>query len=555
MHQSPAAALSAAFADAFLTLGLPVEWAVVQQSKPGNGFDFQCAGALRAGDAALDTAHALIGIVSTAPGVALAEVSGPGFVNVRLQADFLLGFEPVPAVDAPQNIVIDFGGPNIAKPLHVGHLRSLAIGESLRRILLAVGHHVVSDIHLGDWGLPMGQVIDAWRRTHPESSTAGGDLATPVSIDELERIYPVAAAECAADARRLAAAQETTARLQAGDTAAMTVWGSMREVSIEAAKGLTDVMGAHFDLWLGESDVAPRVEALVVRALQWNIAVESRGAIVVPVAIPEDGARPMPPLILRKTDGSSTYATTDVATLEARMEAGAERVIYVVDRRQTDHFVQLTRAAERLGIATANQVVHIGFGTVNGADGRPLRTRDGGVARLDVLVAGAIAAARDRMTDASEEDVVAVGVGALKFLDLSSPRGTGYVFDLERALSFEGDTGPYVQYAAVRISALLARAGGVAAGDPAAIGGAPAHELLLECARFPEAVTAALDECEPYRIAQQLLRIARAFSRFYAGAPIIGAADEENRLALCRLVRQRLGTGLDLLGIAVPNRM
>lgn len=557
--QGPHAFMASSFAEAFHAAGFRPASIVVQESKPGSTFDYQCAGALQAGQRSLEIAHAVAAAMEHVAGIHSVGVTGKGFVNVRASDDLLASFEAVPRLAHGERIVIDFGGPNIAKPLHVGHLRSLTIGESLRRLLVATGHDVLSDIHLGDWGLPMGQVLDALRMERPDLPCFmpgwSGEMDSPVDVDELENLYPAASTACKSDAARLEGARSATAALQAGDPGLTALWMALRRISMEAVLSIVDRMSASFDLLLGESDSASGVASIVSQAIATGVAVVSDGAIVIPVAEPGDGERPMPPLILEKADGASTYGTTDVVTLSSRMtDLRATRVLYVVDRRQSDHFQQLARAAERLGIASRDQVVHVAFGTVNGDDGRPLRTRSGGVPRLDALLDDATASAGARMEDIDGASIAAVGIGALKFLDLSTPRESGYAFDLERALSFEGDTGPYVQYAAVRLASVLGK-GRIGSGNAAAIVGEAAHALLLECARMPDAVMAAVADLEPCRIAQQLLRIARAFSRFYADAPILGAVDETHRLALCAVARERIATGLELLGISVPNRM
>ena len=562
---------------AFAAAGLPTETVrSVPATKPEFG-DFQCNAAMALGKAAKrnprDLAGAVAEILKAAPDLASVEVAGPGFLNLRLAdgvvTDQARAQAASPDLGIPQRddapVLIDFGGPNVAKPLHVGHLRSLVIGESLARIFRAQGVPVVTDIHLGDWGLQMGMLIGAIRRAHP--GRAPGTVGALVTVDEMQRLYPEASAACKADPERMAEARALTAALQSGDREAYADWSALRATSLADQKRDIDRLGSHFDLFLGESDAQPTVDTLVPDLEARGLAYASDGALVVDVSGPED-AKPLPPLILAKRDGAATYGTTDLATIAARRRdpatAACRRYVYVVDERQSLHFNQVFRAAKRCGLAEGVDLVHVGFGTVNGVDGKPYRTREGGVARLRDLLEEAIEKARQRIeTDdpAIDRDRLAeeVGLAAVKWADLSTLRLSGYSFNLDRMMSFEGNTGPYIQYACVRIGAIGAKA--AAAGlTPSAIAlGHPAERALaMACLRLPVAVAQASAGYAPNEIADFAFAVAQAFSRFYTECPVLNAEDEAlraSRLALCGLAHAVLAKALWMLGIAVPQRM
>ena len=562
---------------AFAAAGLPTE-AVrsVPATKPEFG-DFQCNAAMALGKAAKrnprDLAVAVAEGLRQAPEFAAVDVAGPGFLNLRLADTFVTERARAQAASPDLGILqtggapvlIDFGGPNVAKPLHVGHLRSLVIGESLARIFAAQGVPVVTDIHLGDWGLQMGMLIGAIRRAHPDA--APGTVGHLITVDEMQRLYPEASAACKAEPERMAEARALTAALQSGDPEVYADWSALRATSLADQKRDIDRLGSHFDLFLGESDAQPTVDALVPELKARGLAYESDGALVIDVASPED-AKPLPPLILAKRDGAATYGTTDLATIAARgrdpATARCARHIYVVDERQSLHFNQVFRAARRAGLAEGIDLVHVGFGTVNGVDGKPYRTREGGVARLRDLLEDAVEKARQRIeTDdpAIDRDGLAeqVGLAAVKWADLSTLRLSGYSFNLDRMMSFEGNTGPYIQYACVRIGAIGAKA--EAAGlrpSEIALGHPAERALAMACLRLPVAVAAASAGFAPNDIADLAFAVAQAFSRFYAECPVLNAEDEAARaarLALCGLAHAVLSKALWMLGIAVPQRM
>ena len=561
-------------AGAFAACGLPTETARASRASRPELADLQCNGVMPLAKPAGRNPRELAAAIATALGERAefdeVGVAGPGFLNLRLSAGFLAECAAAQASDHAHAgiervdtglVMLDFGGPNVAKPLHVGHLRTLVIGESLRRILDAQGVRTLSDTHLGDWGLQMGMLLSELRLRFPDQPP--GTLP-PLTEHDLQVLYPEAAAACRADPARMDAARAATAALQAGDPDAYKVWSELRRISLEAQTRDFDLLGAHFDLLLGESDVQPLIPGMIADLRERGIAVESEGALIVEVATPDE-AKPMPPLLLAKSDGAALYATTDVATLLARKrEHDPARIIYVVDQRQALHFEQVFRAARRAGYADGIELIHAGYGTVNGPDGKPYKTREGNAAQLSDLLGDAIGRAAERLpetTPDAERETLArlVGLAAVKFADLSSFRTSGYIFDAERMVSFEGRTGPYVQYACVRIGSILAKAAsqGASAG-PIAVTAPAERALVLECARLPDVVASASRNLAPNEIADYVFALAQSFSRFYSECPVLAAdtdAERGSRLALCALTRMVMEKALWLLGIAVPERM
>lgn len=585
---SLASRVDALLAEAFQALSLPPALARSVASARPDLADRQCNAAMPAAKAAglnpRDVAARIAAELAGMSEFAEVGVAGPGFVNLKL-ADWLIEEACAAVLDdpdlgilapsSPERVIIDFGGPNVAKPLHVGHLRSLVIGESLRRVLKALGHAVVADVHLGDWGLQMGMLTSAIRLRDPclpwfrDDSGEPRPEAAPVSLDELERLYPEAAAACKADPSRMDLARLDTAKLQAGDPGLTALWRSLRALSLVSQMRDFASLGVEFDLLLGESDAQSLIPPLVEALLASGVAEESDGALIVAVGEPGD-TKPMPPLLLAKTDGAALYATTDLATLTDRVgRMGAGRVVYVVDQRQALHFEQVFRAARKAGLSNGAALVHVGFGTVNGPDGKPFKTRDGGVAKLSDLLGEAVAKAAERLASSGQVEALPdgeradlarmVGVAAVKFADLSGARTSGYVFDAERLVSFEGKTGPYVQYACVRIASILDKGAdqGVFAGA-FRIEHAAERALALECLRYPEVTESAGRSLMPNEIAEHAFAVAQRFSRFYAECPVLGEPEtalRAARLALCRLAHATLSRELHLLGIEVPRRM
>lgn len=593
--------LTALVADAFARADLPPELGMVVPSNRPDLCQFQCNGALPAAKARKANPRALAEAVVTLltedrtyQGVfAKVELAGPGFINLTV-SDALLADQAdlqatddrlgVPPRSKPRTVVLDFGGPNIAKPMHVGHLRATIIGDSLQRLYHFIGDRTISDVHMGDWGLPMGMLISEIALRQPDlpyfdAAFAGPYPAdSPVTMEALEELYPTAATACKADPERLEAARKATAELQAGRPGYRALWRHFVDVSIAGMRRDFGALGVEFDLWKGEADVhdliAPMVEDLRGR----GIARESDGALVVPVARDDDKSE-IPPLILLKSDGGAMYSTTDLATIVERVrDHDPDLMLYVVDQRQHLHFEQVFRAAGLGGLSGKAALEHIGFGTMNGPDGKPFKTRAGGVMKLQDLIRMTTDKARERLAEAglgqeydeAERDEIArmVGLAALKFADLSNHRIANYIFDLDRFARFEGKTGPYLQYAAVRIKSLLRKAvEQFQGGDGAVVGtvAVPAggfheteRELILALGQLPEAVAQAEAKRAPNELADFAYGLAQSFSRFYAACHILSETDEavrRSRLALARLTLAQLELTLSLLGIEVPERM
>ena len=512
---------------------------------------------------------------------AKVEIAGPGFLNLDLsdaalndRATVLAGAS-APCASEPngKTVIVDFGGPNIAKPMAVHHLRSTIIGDCLQRLYRANGWRVISDVHLGDWGLQMGQLITEIQimgiapiyfdvnvvGPYPDES--------PVSMEDLETIYPRASAACKADPARLEAARRATVDLQAGRPGYRALWRHFVKVTEVGLTREFGALGVKFDLWNGESSVdaliGPMLEDLKARGL----TEVSEGALVVPVAR-DDDKKPMPPLILVKSEGGVLYGTTDLATVIERVRDYApDLILYVVDHRQHGHFEQVFRAAEKAGLSGKAELEHVGYGTMNGPDGKPFKTRAGGAMKLYDLIAMGQSEAEKRLAEqgigadyaADERAEIArkVGIATIKFADLSNHRTTDYIFDLERFSKFEGKTGPYLQYAAVRIKSILRKAESASLSAPA-IHSPEERKLILQLLSLGDVLKAAEDKRAPNMLCEYAFELAQNFSRFYGEHHILSEPDEElkaSRLGLCALVLAVLTGVLDLLGIEVPERM
>ena len=581
--------LSALVGATFADLGLdPSLGAVVPSNRPELA-QFQCNGAMAAAKAvgrppreiAEDVARAL----DMATDLKSVDVAGPGFINLTLTDEALaawaqsmadadrLGVDPV---EEPLTVVVDYAGPNVAKAMHVGHLRATIIGDSLARLFDFVGHQVIRDPHFGDWGLQMGLVIAELERRHPDWPYFDPDFTgpypeeAPVPLDDLQEIYPVASARAKEDAEFAEAARRATVELQRKRPGYLALWQHMRAVSMEDQRANFSDLGVDFDIWHGESDVADMLEPLVERLRESGVAEESEGALIVRVDEPGD-KKEIPPLILVNRAGGYLYSTTDVATIWYRSEQlGADLALYVVDARQADHFTQVFRAARRASVAGNMQMEHIAFGTMNGPDGKPFKTREGGVVSLRDLIEMVEKAAMARLDEAQiatdyppeERQRIAhqVGIAALKFGDLHANRTSDYVFDLDRFSSFEGKTGPYLQYAAVRIRSLLRKAQERDLAEGAVLPPQVEAErnLVLELLQFPEAVWRAVDTRCPHHLAEYAYGLAGVFNRFYDACHVLSEPDADRQaswLTLCRLTLDTLVRSLYLLGIEVPERM
>ncbi|MEO0816395.1 MAG: arginine--tRNA ligase [Pseudomonadota bacterium] len=595
--------LTDACAVAFEGLGLERKWGAVRRSDRPELADFQCNGAMGAAKAAdrkpRDIAEDVAAKVVDHPAVESCEVAGPGFLNIRVTAGILAERAEDVRANAmagaekagdPERVLLDFGGPNVAKPMHVGHLRSALIGDTLQRVLRFLGDDTVSDTHLGDWGLQMGHLVTELEAEQPDLVYFDAEFTgpypedPPVTIDDLGRLYPQASAKAKADTARNQLSQEAVAELQAGRPGYRALLKHFIDVSVAALKKDYAFLNVSFDLWKGESDVDHLIPDLVEEFKAKGLAKEDDGAWIIDVALEgenvpveaKDGTtklkNAMPPIMLVNSRGGTGYHTTDLATIldRTRMETPPERMLYVVDQRQALHFVQVYRAADKAGLFAQDRLEHIGFGTVNGPDGKPFKTREGGVLRLADLNAMALEEAERKIKaadklpedmDADERQSVAkaVALAALRFADLQSTRTTNYVFDLDRFTSFEGKTGPYLLYAAVRIKSLLRRAeeDGHAAGAIRVESDAE-RGLVLALDGFGQALLATREKRMPHILCENIYGLAQAFSTFYGAHPIAAEKDDAvraSRLGLCEAVLKQLETGLDLLGIRVPERM
>ena len=582
------AELSAIAGKAFAAEGLPEELGLVTIADRPDLAQFQCNGAMAAAKLAKTNPRAIAEKIAARLRqnaiLSKVEIAGPGFINLNVadnaldaRVEFLCDDETIAGTNTGQGkaVVIDFGGANVAKPMHVGHLRSSVIGDSLQRLFRANGWHVTSDVHLGDWGLQMGQLISeiGHRGIAPiyfdEKFTGPYPKESPVTMDDLEEIYPAASAACKADPARLEEARKATAELQAGRPGYRALWQHFFDVSRVGLEREWGSLGVHFDLWKGEASVEPLIAPMIAKLKKSGLAVESEGALVVPVAEPDD-KKEMPPLILVKSDGAVLYGTTDLATIIDRVKSqNPNLILYVVDQRQHGHFEQVFRAAAKAHLNGKAELEHAGFGTMNGADGKPFKTRAGGVMKLYDLIAMMTAEAEARLKEAGlagdyppEEraDIARkIGIGALKFADLSNHRQSDYIFDLSRFTRFEGKTGPYLQYAAVRIQSILrkAREEKLEPGCPA-IRSPEERALALQILALPDALQIAETRRAPNVLCDYAFTLAQIFSRFYAEHHILSEQNAElraARLGLCKLTLKVLAKVLGILGIEIPERM
>ncbi len=581
--------LDEALASAFAAAGYGMANATVEPSRRPDMGQFQCTTAMAIAREARQSPVAIAkAVVERLPPFPFVDVSvaGPGFINFSLADEFLAeragalegdARQGVPAVE-PRKLLVDFGGPNVAKRMHVGHLRSAIIGDCLQRCARFLGLRVVSDVHLGDWGLPMGMLIAEIRRLWPELPYFAGEAAPGpaveerITIDLLSRLYPEAARRCSEDPEALEDAKQATTALQAGDPALRALWRRMVEASVDSIRADFSLLGVRFDLWEGESDVHDRLQTMIARLTESGTAELSEGAVIVPVSRPAD-SEPVPPLILVKGDGSVTYGATDLATIEHRVERyDPDAMLYVVDQRQRLHFVQVFRAAEAAGAVreSAPALEHIGFGTVNGPNGKPLRTRAGETVTLRALLEQTVVEARrrvaalelaDEITEPERETIAArIGLAAIKFADLRNQRQSDYVFDIDQFCSFEGKTGPYLCYSAVRARSLLAKAAerGIAAGPLAPPRTDEERAVHLRLLDFGRSLLATFDNRAPSILCEHAYDLAQSFNVFYHRHHVLSEEDAERRgswLTLTRLVSDQLVLTLSLLGIEVPERM
>lgn len=571
MSQSLEKIINQKLSAVFAQLNLDPKFAVVKVSDRPDLSDFQCNGALALAKAERknprEIAAAVAEKLAQDADLEKVTVDGPGFLNIKVKneligrildqmgADERLGCEKVAE---PHKIVLDSGGPNVAKALHVGHLRSAVVGESIRRIEKFVGNEVVADVHFGDWGTPMGMILS-------EIINQDGDLSKTETYDiaEISAFYKQANIRCKEDEAAKEKARLITADLQNGNPEYRKAWQHLRKVSVDAVKKNYDELQAHFDLWLGESDAHETCAEIVKIAAEKGISEIDDGATIIRL---EETNKPKPPVILVKSDGGFAYQVTDIATIKMRVDdLQADEIIYVVDKRQSLHFEQVFEVAEKLGIAPGVKLQHIGFGTVNGADGKPFKTRDGGVMNLEDMINVSKDKVRESMPEPSadydaayiENLVAQIAVGAMKFQDLKNNIASGYVFEIDDFAKFEGKTGPYIQYAVARINSILRKAGELKPGA-VMITNQEERDLALKLMQLNNIVMRAHEAKEPSIISDYAYTLAQAFSSFYNASPIMSAASPElaaSRLQLAKIVRDVLTLLLNLLGIEAPEVM
>lgn len=546
--------------------------------------EFQCNGAMAGAKtyhkAPIAIANDVCEKLSGDPAFAEISAVNPGFLNIKLSDGFLAGYLNDMAeqdnfgleLPEPKKIIVDYGGPNVAKPLHVGHLRAAIIGESVKRICRYLGNDVIGDIHLGDWGLQMGLIITELRARHPElpyfdeSFTGDYPKAAPFTLSELEEIYPAASAKSKEDEDYKNAALAATHELQSGRRGYRAIWQHIMNVSIPDLKRNYENLSVDFDWWKGESDVDAIIPEMVDNMKAGGFAHESEGALVVDVAKDSD-TKEIPPCMILKSDGASLYTTTDLATLlDRRQTFDPDQVIYVVDKRQDMHFVQVFRAALKCGIVRPDtKLDFLGFGTMNGKDGKPFKTREGGVMRLEALIADIRESMLRKITenhetdpDEAKETSETVALAAIKYGDLSNQATKDYVFDIDKFTSFEGNTGPYILYTIVRIKSILAKYDGEVPSEIKAAQNDAEKALMLELTGFAGTILSAYEEIAPHRICAYIYDVCNAFNRFYHETRILAEEDrgrKEGWLALLVLTRRILEQCIDLLGFAAPEKM
>ena len=550
--------------------------------------EYQCNGAMAGAKqyrkAPIAIANEVAEQLQDSPVFKKVEAVAPGFLNLDIREHFLAEYVKQMESDKkfglsmpqkPEKVVIDYGGPNIAKPLHVGHLRSAVIGESIKRILRYCGHEVIGDVHLGDWG-QMGLVITELKERRPdliyfdESYTGEYPTEAPFTISELEELYPTASKKSKEDAEYKARAMEVTYKMQSGVRGYRAVWKHIVNVSVADLKKNYSMLNVDFDLWKGESDVHDLIPDMVSYMKENGYAHESEGALVVDVK-EETDTKEIPPCMILKSDGASLYNTTDLATILERMNTlHPDEIIYLTDKRQELYFEQVFRCARKTKLVTPEtELLWLGFGTVNGKDGKPFKTRDGGVMRLETLIRETVDEMYRKITEnrevsgeEAEKTARTIAISALKYGDLSNQIAKDYIFDIDRFTSFEGDTGPYILYTIVRIKSILAKyreqGGSMAELALADAQSASEKELMKQLAGFNAAVESACEEKAPYKICAYIYDLANAFNSFYHETRILAEEDAQRKnalIALLVLTRDVLETCIDMLGFSAPDRM
>ena len=575
--------------DAFEGCGYEASYGKVGISNRPDLCEYQCngamAGAKKYKKAPIMIANDVVAALKEDPMFDEIVAVNPGFINIRIAGDFvaeyLNGMQAderlsVEKAAEPKTIMIDYGGANVAKPLHVGHLRSAIIGESIKRIGRFVGHKVIGDVHLGDWGLQMGLIITEVKERQPElvyfDESYEGEYPeeAPFTISELEEIYPTASGKSKVDEAFREAALEATAKLQSGVRGYRALWQQILNVSIADLKKNYGNLNVEFDLWKKESDAQPYIPEMVEEMKEKGYAYMDQGALIVDVA-KESDTKEVPPCIILKSDGAALYTTTDLATIiERRKLFDPDEIIYVVDKRQEMHFIQVFRCARKTGLVKEDTgLKFLGFGTMNGKDGKPFKTREGGVMRLEHLIADINEEMFRKITENHEVDEAEaretaklVGLSAIKYGDLSNQASKDYVFDLDKFTSFEGNTGPYILYTIVRIKSILNkyRAGGnaVEKGHILVPAGESEKALMLALTGFNSMIQQAFEELAPHKICSFIYDLANDFNHFYHETKILSEEDADRKrsyIELLDLTREVLEMSIDLLGFAAPERM
>ena len=576
--------ITAKMQQAFADAGYDASFGRVTVSNRPDLCEYQCNGALAAAKqykcAPIMIANAVAEKLD-ANDFSMVDAVMPGFINLKLSDTFLKNYlEEMRTADSfgvnkfgeGKTIVVDYGGPNVAKPLHIGHLRSAIIGESIKRMYKFFGYNAIGDIHLGDWGLQMGLIITELQERQPDLCYFDPDYTgeypaePPFTLSELEEIYPAASAKKKEDEVFAEKAHVATFELQSGRRGYRAIWQHIMKLSVTDMTRIYNNLDVHFESWLGESDADPFIPAMVEEFKASGLAVQSEGAWVIPVA-EESDKKEVPPCILVKSDGSAIYATTDLATMVQRMQDfKPDEMFYITDGRQSLHFEQVFRAAKKGNIVPADfPLTHLGFGTMNGKDGKPFKTRDGGVMRLEQLIADMTEFVRAKVVEnkiVAESEVEAttakIALAALKYGDLSNQPTKNYIFDMDKFAAFEGNTGPYILYTIVRIKSILAKYGAWQ-NLPVQVPANPyAKDLMLAITKFAPSMEAALKSAAPNMVCAYIYELAGCVNKFYHETPILKEENEElkaGHIALIGLAKNILETCIHILGFSAPEKM
>ena len=576
--------ITAKMQQAFQDAGYDASFGRVTVSNRPDLCEYQCNGALAAAKqykcAPIQIANAVAEKLDAAD-FSMIDAVMPGFINLKLSDTFLQNYlEEMRTADnfgvaksgAGKTIVVDYGGPNVAKPLHIGHLRSAIIGESIKRLYKFFGYNTIGDIHLGDWGLQMGLIITELQERKPdlcyfdENYTGEYPTEPPFTLSELEEIYPAASAKKKVDEQFADRAHTATFELQSGRRGYRAIWQHIMKLSVADMTRIYDNLDVHFESWLGESDADPFIPAMVEEFKAKGLAVQSEGAWVIPVS-EETDKKEVPPCILVKSDGSAIYATTDLATMVQRMQDfKPDEMFYITDGRQSLHFEQVFRAAKKGGIVPADfPLTHLGFGTMNGKDGKPFKTRDGGVMRLEQLIADMTEFVRakvveNKIVEESEVETTTqkIALAALKYGDLSNQPTKNYVFDMDKFAAFEGNTGPYILYTIVRIKSILAKYGAWENLPIQTPANEYAKDLMLAITKFGPAMEAALKSAAPNMVCAYIYELAGCVNKFYHETRILTEENEQLKagyIALIGLSKSILETCIHILGFSAPDKM